>query len=156
MNTFSTRNSLPLEIRQNSITLLNQVLADLSDLYSQTKQAHWNIKGLNFIALHELFDTFAAAITEHIDTVAERATALGGIANGTVRMVSELSKLPEFPSVYEGKAVVSALAEHYGLAGGIVRSAIDAAEGDADTADVFTEVSRDLDKQLWFLEAHLQ
>ena len=156
MTTFSTHNSLPLKVRENSIALLNQVLADLTDLHSQTKQAHWNIKGMSFIALHELFDTFAAALTAHIDTVAERATALGGIANGTVRMVSEVSKLPEFPSVHEGKAIVTALAEHYGLAGASVRAAIDAAADDADTVDVFTEVSRDLDKQLWFLESHLQ
>lgn len=158
MTTFSTHNSLSLEIRQKSIDLLNQALADLTDLHSQTKQAHWNVKGMNFMALHELFDDLAAAVLAHVDTVAERATALGGIVNGTVRMAASASELPEFPAVTESKAVVAALAERYAVAGAAIRAAIDATAdaGDADTADVFTEVSRDLDKQLWFLEAHLQ
>ncbi len=156
MAIFSTNNSLPVEVRKKSIDLLNQALADLTDLYSQTKQAHWNVRGMNFIALHELFDTLAAAVIAHVDTVAERATALGGTVNGTVRMAAAASELPEFPSVTEGSAVVKALAERYAIAGAGVRAGIDAASDDADTVDVFTEVSRDLDKQLWFLEAHLQ
>jgi len=158
MTTFSTRNSLSLKTRKSSIELLNQALADLSDLRSQTKQAHWNVKGMSFIALHKLFDEFSATLDEHIDSIAERATALGGIANGTVRMAAEASKLPEFPAVHEGRAVVEALSERYALAGESVRAAIDASTtaGDADTADLFTGVSTDLDKQLWFLEAHLQ
>ncbi|MCU0476119.1 MAG: DNA starvation/stationary phase protection protein Dps [Anaerolineae bacterium] len=157
MTRFPTRNTLPEEIRLVSIGLLNQALADLTDLHSQTKQAHWNVKGMQFIALHELFDDFAETLEEHIDTVAERVTALGGVANGTVRMAAAHTALPELPAVYEGRAVVEALAERYALAGTSVRSAIDAAgkAGDADTSDLFTGVSRDLDKQLWFLEAHL-
>lgn len=158
MTTFSTRNSLPIETRQTVIGLLNQALADLTDLYSQTKQAHWNVKGMNFIALHELFDEFAETVEGHIDTVAERVTALGGVANGTIRMAAGASKLPEFPHVFEGRAVVEALADRYGQVGASVRAAIDSADraGDADTADLFTGLSRDLDQQLWFLEAHLQ
>lgn len=158
MTTFSTHNSLPLEVRQKSIELLNQTLADLTDLHSQTKQAHWNVKGLNFMALHELFDDLAATVIGHVDTVAERATALGGIVNGTVRMAASASELPEFPAITEGRAVVAALSERYAIAGAAIRAAIDTATeaGDMGTADVFTEVSRDLDKQLWFLEAHLQ
>jgi starvation-inducible DNA-binding protein len=157
MTRFPTRNTLPEEIRLVSIGLLNQALADLTDLHSQTKQAHWNVKGMQFIALHELFDDFAETLEEHIDTVAERVTALGGVANGTVRMAAAQSALPELPMVYEGRAVVEALAERYALVGTSVRAAIDAAAkaGDADTSDLFTGVSRDLDKQLWFLEAHL-
>lgn len=158
MTRFPTRNTLPEETRHTVIGLLNQALADLTDLYSQTKHAHWNVKGMQFIALHELFDDFAETIETHIDTIAERITALGGVAYGTIRMAATASQLAEFPTVYEGKAVVEALAERYAQAGTTVRAAIDASAraGDADTADLFTEVSRDLDKQLWFLEAHLQ
>jgi len=156
MTTFSTRNSLPLDVRKKSIDLLNQALADLIDLQSQTKQAHWNVKGMQFIALHELFDMLSASLIAHIDTVAERATALGGSVSGTVRMAAASSELPEFPSVTDGKSVVEAVSDRFSIAGAGVRAAIDAASKDADTVDVFTEISRDLDKLLWFLEAHLQ
>jgi starvation-inducible DNA-binding protein len=155
---FPTRNDLPLETRQKMVGLLNQSLADLFDLLSQTKQAHWNLKGLNFIALHELFDDLAEELYGHVDTVAERVTALGGTANGTARMAAANSQLPEFPDTLVGsRAFVEALAERYGIAANSVRKAIDtaASAGDVDTSDLFTEVSRDLDKRLWFLEAHL-
>ena len=155
---FPTRNDLSLEVRQQMADLLNQSLADLFDLYSQTKQAHWNVKGMHFIALHELFDDLAAGLLPHIDAVAERATALGGTAHGTARMAAGSSKLAEFPLDLKGShAFVETLADRYGTAANSTRKAIDAADeaGDADTADLFTEVSRDLDKSLWFLEAHL-
>jgi starvation-inducible DNA-binding protein len=155
---FPTRNDLSLEVRRQMADLLNQSLADLFDLLSQTKQAHWNVKGMHFIALHELFDELAAELDGHIDTIAERVTALGGTANGTARMAAAASRLPEFPADLIGsRAFVEALADRYGLAANNTRKAIDVADeaGDANTADLFTEVSRDLDKRLWFLEAHI-
>jgi len=140
------------------IDLLNQTLADLSDLHSHAKQAHWNIRGMEFIALHELFDELAEELDGHIDTVAERVTALGGTALGTARMAAANSRLAEFPLNLSGaKAFTEALADRYGTAANLIRKAIDVADeaGDMNTADLFTEVSRDLDKRLWFLEAHL-
>lgn len=150
---------IPAERREQLVALLNQELADLFDLYSQTKEAHWNVKGRDFFQLHELFDTLATNVLGHTDLVAERATALGGLATGTVRMAAADSRLPEYPlEVTESMEVVSCMVERYSRAAANTRQAIDAAEdlGDKDTADLFTEISRDLDKQLWFLEAHLQ
>ena len=155
---FSTRNDLPAEKREQMIELLNQHLADLSDLYSQVKYAHWNIKGKQFYQLHELFDQLAERVETHVDTVAERATALGGTAQGTVRQAAARSQLAEYPPVVDAMDHVDALADRYATVGASVRSAIETAAdaGDADTADLFTQVSRELDQDLWFLEAHLQ
>jgi starvation-inducible DNA-binding protein len=157
--TFRTRINLSEESREQLIAVLNQQLADTFDLYSQTKQAHWNVKGAQFIALHELFDKLAEELQAYVDLIAERATALGGLALGTARMASENSRLPECVlETTDSLATVEALAERYGALAASTRSAIEAAEGqhDAGTADLFTEVSRGLDKSLWFLEAHLQ
>ncbi len=156
---FSTRMDLGKSARAEMADLLNARLADVFDLYSQTKQAHWNVKGAQFIALHELFDDLAAELLDHADMIAERVTAMGGVALGTVRMAAAASSLPEFPAdAFEGMAVVAALADRYAAFGASVRAAIDTADqaGDKDTADLFTEVSRGVDKNLWFLEAHIQ
>ncbi|MCI0352915.1 MAG: DNA starvation/stationary phase protection protein Dps [Acidobacteriales bacterium] len=156
---FPTKNDLAVNIREKVIPLLNQQLADTSDLYSQTKQAHWNVKGLQFYQLHELFDTLAEGVEEYVDLIAERVTALGGTALGTVRMSAASSRLPEYPlDTVDVRQHVEALAVRFAELAKTSRLAIDTASGfgDADTADLFTEVSRGLDKQLWFLEAHLQ
>jgi starvation-inducible DNA-binding protein len=150
-----TRNNLPAATRQQVIALLNARLADATDLKSQVKQAHWNIKGAQFFSLHELFDAIAGRLDAHIDDIAERAVQLGGVAAGTVRQAAAESTLPEPPAVANWTVwIADVLAIH----GAKVRSAIDAtaALGDADTADLLTGVSRDIDKDLWFVEAHLQ
>lgn len=155
----STRNGLSLEVRERMVELLNQQLAGVFDLFSQTKQAHWNVKGAQFFPLHELFDKLAAELDIHADVIAERATALGGLAQGTVRMAAANSQLPECElDVTDSLATVEALADRYAALATSMRLAIETAEGhgDADTEDLFTEVSRGLDKALWFLEAHLQ
>lgn len=156
---YPTRIDLDAATRTKLISLLNQQLADTFDLLSQTKQAHWNVKGMNFIALHKLFDEFAAEVTEHVDEIAERVTSLGGAAHGTVRIAAQNSRLAEFP--LEGidcHGAVEQLSQRYATVAASTRQAIAAADalGDADTADLFTAVSRSLDKNLWFLEAHLQ
>ena len=155
---FLTKNDLAPDVREKAVTLLNQQLADTTDLYSQTKQAHWNVKGMHFYQLHQLFDTLADAVEEYVDLIAERATALGGTALGTVRMSAAASRLPEYPlDAVDGRQHVEALTTRFAALAKTSRAAIDAAAsfGDADTADVFTEVSRGLDKHLWFLESHL-
>lgn len=157
--TFPTRIDLSPDVRGQMIGLLNQQLADTFDLYSQTKQAHWNVKGPQFYPLHELFDKLAEELEGYVDLIAERATALGGLAEGTVRLAAANSRLTEFPpGMTGGPSVVEALAENYAALAASTRSALEAADGqgDAGTADLFTEVSRGLDKALWFLEAHLQ
>jgi starvation-inducible DNA-binding protein len=129
------------------------------DLFTQVKQAHWNVKGPNFIALHELFDNVAETVVEHSDQVAERITALGGRADGTARVVASRSGLSEYPlAVEEGSSHVAAVAGQLAAFGKSARASIDEAAnlGDADTADLLTEISRAIDKQLWLVEAHLQ
>ena len=155
---FETRNDLSADTRTQVIRLLNARLADAIDLGMQTKHAHWNVKGPHFIALHELFDKVAEQIEEHVDSMAERVTALGGTAGGTVAAVARGTTLKAYPEdIVEGLAHVEALATALADFGRKVRAGIDESGrlGDADTADLFTEVSRELDKQLWFLEAHL-
>lgn len=154
-----TRIDLPKPARDALIALLNQQLADSQDLATQVKQAHWNVKGMNFIALHELFDGFATRMREHVDSIAERITTLGGVAQGTARAAARHSRLEELPlQGLPGRVAVEALAARYAQLAASTRAAINAADelGDPTTADLLTGVSRGLDENLWFLEAHLQ
>lgn len=159
IKTVAMRIDLKGKVRAEMIELLNQQLADSFDLYSQVKQAHWNVKGAHFIALHELFDKLAEELEEPVDDLAERVTALGGVALGTARLAAARSRLKELPhDSFGGMAVVTLLADRYAALAASTRAAIQAAAdaGDADTSDLFTGISRGLDKSLWFLEAHLQ
>ena len=154
-----TKNDLSAEQRTSLAQLLNERLADLIDLGLQAKQAHWNVKGPTFIALHELFDSVAEKIEEYVDDVAERVVALGGIAEGTIGIVGKRTKLAAYPpNITSGRDHVEALSTALATFGKAVRADIDRATelGDADTADLFTGISRDIDKKLWFVEAHLQ
>ena len=154
-----TRNDLPDNTRKAMIALLNARLIDAIDLRLAVKQAHWNVKGPNFIALHELFDQIQARVDAFADDIAERSVALSGVVAGTVQAVAAGSKLPPYPTdATDEKAHLQALAERIGAFGKLAREAIDAADeaGDKNTADLFTGVSRQLDKDLWFIEAHLQ
>jgi len=154
-----TRNNLPAQAREQIVLLLNARLADASDLKSQVKQAHWNVKGPNFFQLHELFDGIAGRLDAQIDDVAERAVQLGGTALGTVRLAAAASALPEYPAgLTDGLSHAAAIADRLAAYGAALRSAIDesTALGDADTADMFTGFSREADKDLWFVESHLQ
>lgn len=156
---FSTRNDIPEEDRAQLVELLNARLADTFDLYSQVKQAHWSVKGPDFIQLHELYDGVAEIVLPFVDEIAERATALGGLALGTARMAAGASTLDEYPvDATGGKETIGVVADRLAAYGEGVRAAIDAADelGDQDTADLFTQVSREIDKQLWFVEAHTQ
>ena len=154
-----TKNDLAKKNREKIIETLNARLADAIDLKTQAKQAHWNVKGAQFIALHELFDQVATAVEAHVDLIAERVTALGGTAMGTARVVAQRSTLSEYPlEIVDGMAHVDALSTAMADFGKKVRKGIDDTDklGDADTADLFTEVSREIDKLLWFVEAHIQ
>jgi starvation-inducible DNA-binding protein len=156
---YKTKIDLSEKSRRNVAAILNDRLADAIDLQSQVKQAHWNVKGPHFIALHELFDKISDAILEQIDVIAERITSLGGTAEGTVAVAAKRSKLKNYPlSITAGKDHLFYLSTQLAMFGKAVRTAIDdtAKLGDADSADLFTGISRDLDKYLWFLEAHLQ
>jgi starvation-inducible DNA-binding protein len=155
---FKTKNDLPEAIRVKAVDLLNARLADCIDLQTQTKQAHWNVKGPHFIGLHELFDKINEEVEDYVDEIAERTVQLGGVAEGTARMAAKRSSLSEYPAnAVDGRSHVEALASVLAAFGKGARKAIDQANelGDLDTADLFTEVSHGIDKWLWFVEAHL-
>jgi starvation-inducible DNA-binding protein len=155
----ATRNDLKSNAKKLSIELLNARLADSIDLALITKQAHWNLKGPNFIALHEMLDGLRSELDTHVDTMAERAVQLGGTALGTSQLVAERSTLADYPTdISKSKDHLTALIDRYAAVAKLVRAAIDEADeaGDAGTADIFTAYSRALDKSLWFLESHTQ
>ncbi len=154
-----TRNNLPLKVRKEVIALLNARLADAIDLNMQAKQAHWNVKGPTFFQLHELFDKVAETAESAVDEIAERAVALGGTAEGTIEAVAKATTLPPYAlNVKDGRGHVERIAQALANFGEQARDAIERADqlGDKDTADLFTGISRDTDKYLWFVEAHLQ
>lgn len=153
-----TRNDLAENARKGVIALLNARLADLIDLRLALKHAHWNVRGPHFIALHELFDSLQAGLDGHIDDLAERIAALGGTAMGSLQAVERATSLPPLPAeLSDGIRLVEALADRTAAVAKSVRRSIDEAGemGDADAADILTGLSRQLDKTLWFLEAHL-
>jgi starvation-inducible DNA-binding protein len=154
-----TRNSLPEETRKQMIELLNQLLADTFDLFTQTKQAHWNVKGPQFFQLHELYDDLAEKLLGHVDVIAERATALGGAATGTARMAARSTRLPEYKDTFVGsRESVELLVERFAAVANATREGIDESEKAEDmiTTDLLTQVGHELDKSLWFLESHIQ
>ncbi|MCB8879967.1 DNA starvation/stationary phase protection protein Dps [Acidisoma cellulosilytica] len=159
MHNHKTHNDLESNAKTVAISILNARLADMIDLALITKQAHWNLKGPRFIMIHEMLDGFRDQIDEHVDTVAERVVQLGGTALGTTQVVDAQSTVPAYPTnIYKVEDHLAALIERYGLVANATRKAIDetADAGDANTADIFTAASRDMDKALWFLEAHTQ
>jgi starvation-inducible DNA-binding protein len=156
---YSTKNDLPEATRREVVELLNQRLADCIDLQTQCKQAHWNVKGPAFIALHKLFDEINEDVEEYVDLLAERVVQLGGIAEGTVGVVAERSSLTDYPlGLTTGPEHVAALSDALAMFGRTARVGIEEMNEleDADSADILTEISRGLDKWLWFVEAHQQ
>jgi starvation-inducible DNA-binding protein len=156
---YKTQNEIEPSRRSELNALMNLRLASAVDLQMQMKQAHWNVKGPSFIGLHELFDKVAEAVETYVDEIAERIVQLGGIAEGTVRAAADHSRLGEYPrEIAEGSAHVNAVAIALAAFGKEARLTIEEAEAldDADTADLFTEISRGIDKWLWFVEAHAQ
>jgi starvation-inducible DNA-binding protein len=156
---FETKNDIAEQTRRVVIDLLNEELSDVLDLGLQTKQAHWNVKGPHFIGLHELFDKVAEDLEDYADGIAERAVELGGVALGTIQVVSKKSRLPAYPlDLATGRGHVVALSRALAEFCRSTRTATDTANkaSDADTADLFTEVSRGVDKWLWMIEAHIQ
>src|SRR3989454_3134206 len=156
---YETENDISPERRSELNALMNQRLADAVDLQMQMKQAHWNVKGPHFIGLHELFDQIDEAVESYVDLIAERIVQLGGIAEGTVRVAAERSRLEEYPlDIADGQAHVEAVSKALSTFGREARASINQADelDDADTADIFTGISRGIDTWLWFVEAHTQ
>lgn len=154
----TTRNTLPTNAKSVSIAVLNALLADGIDLALLIKQAHWNLKGPRFIALHEMLDGFRTEVDTHVDTIAERVVQLGGIAVGTTQGVAAATRLTPYPTdLQKEDGHLLALAERFATVATTVREGIDQTgeAGDADSADILTGYSRALDKALWFIEAHL-
>jgi len=157
MTLHKTRNDLTSNTKTTVAALLNARVADAIDLALMTKQAHWNLRGRQFIAVHEMLDGFRTEVDGHVDTMAERVVQLGGVVLGTTQTVAHCSTLKAYPTdLVSVEDHIAALGERYGDLANASRASIGAADeaGDADTADIFTAFSRSLDKALWFLEAH--
>ena len=155
----STKNDLPSKVRSKVVGILGDRLADATDVMLASKQAHWNVKGRTFFQLHELFDKINESAEEWVDLLAERIVQLGGTADGTVQATAKRTSMAPYPlEITRGEDHVEAMSNALASFGKKVRSAIDKTgkAGDADTADIFTEISRGVDKWLWFVEAHLQ
>jgi starvation-inducible DNA-binding protein len=155
---FRTKIDISEEVRNTLVPILSNLLADGIDLRTQIKQAHWNVRGPNFIALHELFDHISDEVDGHVDLIAERSVQLGGVAEGTARTVARRSSLPEYPTnAVSGRDHVEALATALANFGAAARKAIRQADGAGDpvSSDVLTEISRGIDRRLWMVEAHL-
>jgi starvation-inducible DNA-binding protein len=155
---FKSRIDLPESTRKEVSDQLNETLAATLDVWSQVKQAHWNVKGKDFYQLHLLFDQVATELYEYVDLVAERITSIGSTAHGTIRMAAAATPLPDYPlEAVNGKDHLIAVAERLAAYGKHVRAGIEKTqELDADTADIYTEISRNTDLRLWFIESHLQ
>jgi len=156
---YDTKNDLARDTRVEVVALLNQRLADCIDLQTQCKQAHWNVKGPTFIALHKLFDEINEDVEEYVDLLAERVVQLGGVAEGTVGVVAKRSTLVDYPlALSTGMEHVAALSDALAAFGRNARIGIEEMNEleDADSADILTEISRGVDKWLWFVEAHQQ
>ena len=154
-----TKIDLSVDVRTFIIQKLNESLSNAIDLQTQCKQAHWNVKGPSFIALHKLFDEINEAVEEYVDLLAERAVQLGGTVFATARYVASNTALPEYPlTIHDGLAHVEALSNALATFAKHVRGCIDITDdkGDACTADIYTEVARGTDQWLWFVEAHIQ
>jgi starvation-inducible DNA-binding protein len=149
---------LPDSARTDLVALLNGRLADTADLYSQLKQAHWNVKGIHFMAMHELFDQVAEAVEPYVDVIAERVAGLGGTARGTVRMAAAATSLSEYPAdAVEGDAHLELVRDRLATYAAANRQAIERAGAleDAATEDLLTEIQRTIDLNLYFVQSHL-
>lgn len=139
---------------KTSIKTLNSSLATIIDLSLIVKQAHWTLRGRNFIGVHELLDAANANLRNILDMMAERAVILGGTPDGTAQKVAKATILKGYPTdLVETKDHIRELTTRYKEVAAMLREAIDTVSeaGDEGTADLFTEASRTIDKDAWFI-----
>src|SRR5438105_2069634 len=153
------KDTRPNEQQAKLNEILNRRLADAIDLQLQSRQAYWNVKGPHFMALGELFDKLAQGVEEYADRIAKHIVQFGGMAEGTAQAVARRSSLDEYVlATADGEGHIDALATKLTAFGKHVRYASEQATllQDADTADLFTDMARGIDKWLWFVETSRQ
>ena len=156
---YKNRVALPEDIKKDVVQRMQVTLASASDMYSQSKFAHWNVKGDNFYQLHLVFDHVAKVIGKQADPIAERITQLGGVANGTARQAANFSIIPEYAiDTVAGMDHVKALSDSLGKYCACLRNASDEIDdlGDGPTSDFYNQLIVDAEEQLYFLESHLE
>lgn len=152
----ATKNDTPQAVKEETVALLNHLLAEFLDLALATKQAHWNMRGKNFIGVHEMLDPFNDSLLDYADKIAERAVQLGGTALGTSQYIVATSNMAAYPTnIVSTDDHLKELQTRYGVLANALRAAVDRGLGDESTINILTDASDDLDKYLWFIEAHL-
>lgn len=157
---FAPQIDLPEDDRRGLVGLLNQALAETTDLYLLTKQAHWNVKGENFYQVHELYDHVSGELPEYADRLAERAVLLGGYARGSARMTVAASRLDPFPGYRDDdRSFLRAMTQRWATYAEAIREASRQADSEYDdpgTSDLFDAITHLADRGRWMIEAQLQ
>lgn len=151
-----TANDTPAKQKKDTVKILNHLLAEFLDLALITKQAHWNLRGPAFIAVHEMLDPFNDKLLDYADTIAERIVQLGAVPYGTAQMIVHGSELAEYPTnIVTIEDHLEEVHDRYAIVANTVRKIVEEQLADQGTLNFLTDASNDLDKYLWFIEAHM-
>lgn len=154
-----TRNDTDSNAKAVSQDVLQAIVSDAIDLTNATRQAHWNVKGSHFYGLHQMFERFYNMLNKNTDEMAERMVQLGGVPDGTTQGTGGRTRLIAYDAqLLDGLEHCDALADRYSALAHSLRDGIDKTDeaGDADTSDLLTQVSQEVEQALWMIEAHLQ
>lgn len=151
------QSSIDPDVTSGVAQFLGPVVIDLQALAIDGKQAHWHVRGANFQAVHELLDEVVAHAQGYADTAAERVVALGLPIDARIQTVAAKTTTPKMEAGFQqSDETIAAMIAAMDAALTTVRTAVDElAELDPVSQDVVIEISRGLEKDRWFLFAHL-